>query len=143
MTTFKETKFVSGGAIHKLCVSSFGRDLKDWNGVFGKNAQWWALFPCDTPDGASPEPYAVCTTGLHFDKMAIFNLCVGDKHRRKGYGRRLLSQIVEKFGSDYTLFLFVDKTNRPAISLYRSFGFFFTMDLFVPPQGEICMKREN
>lgn len=55
----------------------------------------------------------------------IFNIAVWPEVRRKGLGRRLLSEVLPRLESAgvETIFLEVRVSNVPAISLYSSFGF--------------------
>ena len=58
--------------------------------------------------------------GTKKDKGYISNLKVMSSYRRQGYGTMLLKDAIQKFhGADLT----VDRTNEPAIKLYKKFGF--------------------
>ncbi len=59
------------------------------------------------------------------DEAEIGNLCVLPEYRGKGTGRKLLSSMIELLKSKgcSTVYLEVEETNVPAISLYEKFGF--------------------
>jgi ribosomal-protein-alanine N-acetyltransferase len=59
------------------------------------------------------------------DEAEILTIAVSSRHRRRGYGRLLMEDVVrrlyrERIGS---LFLEVDRANAAAVALYRSLGF--------------------
>ncbi len=68
--------------------------------------------------------YAILAIGI--DEAHIMNLCVSPDAQGGGWGARLLDQIIaiarEKKIVD-TLLLEVRKTNKPAIALYKKYGF--------------------
>lgn len=59
------------------------------------------------------------------DEAEIGNLCVLPEYRGKGTGRKLLASMIELLKSKgcSTVYLEVEETNVPAISLYEKFGF--------------------
>ncbi len=59
------------------------------------------------------------------DTMDINNICVSREFRGRGIGRRLLRECLDiaQKKEVRTVFLEVRRSNRPAINLYRSFGF--------------------
>ena len=59
------------------------------------------------------------------DEAEIGNLCVLPEYRGKGAGRKLLSSMIDllKGKGCNTVYLEVEDTNVPAISLYEKFGF--------------------
>ena len=60
-----------------------------------------------------------------YDEIHITNLAVVPGHRRKGIGRRLLSELINKKSSEdiNDVILEVRVSNLPAIALYGSYGF--------------------
>lgn len=61
-----------------------------------------------------------------FDECSLLNLGVALHHQGKGYGRRLLAFMLERARSQGRrhCFLEVRESNRPAIRLYESRGFY-------------------
>lgn len=60
----------------------------------------------------------------HLDKendIVWLGIMVADNLKGKGYGKKILSQLITKYDSD--IFLTVDKDNQSATSLYKKFGF--------------------
>lgn len=60
----------------------------------------------------------------HLDKendVVWLGIMVGDNLKGKGYGKKILSQLITKINND--IFLTVDKDNHSATSLYKKFGF--------------------
>lgn len=55
----------------------------------------------------------------------ILNLCVDTKAQRQGYGRRLLSHLLDVAKSRETEYVFLEvrKSNEAALKLYQNFGF--------------------
>jgi [ribosomal protein S18]-alanine N-acetyltransferase len=55
----------------------------------------------------------------------ILTIAVEPRSRGRGYGRRLMEEVSRRLYRDRaeSLFLEVDETNRPAVSLYRNLGF--------------------
>ena len=67
--------------------------------------------------------YGVMSVGA--GEAHILNLCVGEVHRCRGVGRRLLTYLVERGGASgmSEAFLEVRPSNTSAIRLYLSLGF--------------------
>jgi len=105
------------------------------DGIFGGDAQWFGL-----KDNGSI--VAFCTIGINNGIVFLYNVGVAPSHRRQRYGYCLIENIIKKYGH-MDIILFVKKTNRPAINLYRKFNFEYTDGKFVPPSGEICLMREK
>ena len=103
------------------------------NGIFGANSQWFGLKDQDNI-------IAFCTVGRTPNHAIIFNFGVLKQYRNKGYGFKLMEHIIDKFKST-NICLFVNKTNRIAIWLYRKFHFEYTDTAFQSPLGQICMIR--
>lgn len=58
------------------------------------------------------------------DEAHINNIAIDNKYRAKGYGRKLVSKIVEDLlNSNYSITLEVRHDNDIAINLYKSLGF--------------------
>ena len=59
------------------------------------------------------------------DEAEILTIAVHSRHRRRGYGRFLMDDVVRRLYRERiaTLFLEVDRTNRAAVRLYQSLGF--------------------
>ena len=60
-----------------------------------------------------------------FDDAELIRIAVSPEHRRRGIGRRLLSELIEETGRRgiHDIFLEVRSGNAAAIGLYRSAGF--------------------
>lgn len=67
--------------------------------------------------------FAICQTVL--DEATLFNIAVEPRFQGKGYGKRLLSELILqlKQQSVLTLWLEVRESNQPAQRLYHSLGF--------------------
>ena len=72
------------------------------------------------------EIIAVCLVGKYEKKIGIDLLCVKEAYQRMGIGKSLLGFCIkncEKKGYTF-FFLHVATTNKPAIKLYKKFGFY-------------------
>ncbi|RPE95752.1 ribosomal protein S18-alanine N-acetyltransferase [Frederiksenia canicola] len=67
--------------------------------------------------------FAICQTVL--DEATLFNIAVDPKFQGKGYGKRLLSELILQLKQQgvRTLWLEVRESNRPAQQLYTALGF--------------------
>lgn len=67
--------------------------------------------------------FVLCLIG--FDYLEIHNICICNKHRRKGLARQLITELIRraKERNLYIIQLEVRSTNLSAISLYESLGF--------------------
>ena len=62
--------------------------------------------------------------------MSIWNMCVGEAHRRKGHATKLVNQCKrDAWRANLRLWLRVDKSNTAAIALYEKCGFTKTTDI--------------
>ena len=59
------------------------------------------------------------------DEAEILTIAVHSRYRRRGYGRFLMDDVIRRLYRERiaTLFLEVERTNHPAVRLYRSLGF--------------------
>jgi GNAT superfamily N-acetyltransferase len=122
-------------------------NLNSWkqimNGCYGSNAIWYALFSC------AGEPYdwshllAFCTIGGNGHFYLLYNFAVLKDYQRMGYGSQLLDNVIKQFDSSRNVYLFVKKTNRIAIRLYRKYNFEYDDQTFMPPYGQICLVKYN
>ncbi len=108
-----------------------------FNGVFKDEAKWYILTSSN-----SDEILAFCTVGTTPTFSFIYNVGVLECYRNQGYGSQIIDAIVKLY-TTHNLYLFVDKSNRVAIKLYRKFGFEYIDNAFVPSQGEICLVRSQ
>jgi [ribosomal protein S18]-alanine N-acetyltransferase len=60
------------------------------------------------------------------DELHVLNLATRSDRRRRGIGRALMNRLVEFARAERVrhVFLEVRRSNRPALNLYRSLGFF-------------------
>lgn len=111
------------------------------NGLFGDQAEWYGL---KLP--VSDEVVAFYTIGhiddLRSSRVMLYNVCVAPQHRHQGYGQRLMKELLKMYG-DREIFLFVNPDNRDAMTLYQRFKFREVQRVYVPPKGEICLKRSG
>jgi len=108
--------------------------VNDKNGVFGDKAQWYGLVDQN-------RLVAFCTIGVVNDQtIFLYNVGVHPTSRHQGFGCKLMENIIEHY-KKYDIVLFVNKKNRIAIKLYQKYNFKLAERLFIPPLGEICMKR--
>lgn len=86
---------------------------------FKPDYRLWALTEADVLQG-----YAV--VAYLFDEAHLLNLCVGRPYRACGAGRRMLRFLIKVAFEEgmQRIILEVRRSNRPAISLYESEGFF-------------------
>jgi ribosomal protein S18 acetylase RimI-like enzyme len=105
------------------------------NGLFGDKAEWYGL---KLP--VNDEVVAFYTIGHRDHRVMLYNVCVAPQHRHQGYGQRLMKELIKMYG-DREIFLFVNPDNRDAMLLYQRFKFREVKRVYVPPKGEICMKR--
>ena len=103
------------------------------NGVFGDRAQWWGL-------SIHEHMVAICTIGIADPHGIIYNVGVHPQYRQHGYATHLLNEVINQY-NQRDLCLFVDKSNRPALHLYRKFNFEYIDNLYVPPPNHICLIR--
>lgn len=59
------------------------------------------------------------------DEAEILTIAVSPRHRRRGYGRMLMEDVIRRLYREHiaSLFLEVERTNAAAVGLYRSLGF--------------------
>jgi ribosomal-protein-alanine N-acetyltransferase len=59
------------------------------------------------------------------DEAEILTIAIGSRYRRHGYGRLLMDDVIRRLYRERiaTLFLEVDRTNKPAVGLYQRLGF--------------------
>ncbi|EFM99718.1 ribosomal protein S18-alanine N-acetyltransferase [Actinobacillus pleuropneumoniae] len=86
--------------------------------------------------------FAICQTVL--DEATLFNIAVDPNFQAKGYGKRLLSALIERLREQgiLTLWLEVRESNLAAQKLYDSLGFnevTIRKNYYPTPSG----KREN
>ena len=74
---------------------------------------------------ASTEPVAFALAWSVADELQLLDMASHSEHRRKGYARALLSELLSYARREHKrLFLLeVRQSNEPAIRLYRSVGF--------------------
>jgi [ribosomal protein S18]-alanine N-acetyltransferase len=65
--------------------------------------------------------YLICSR--YADVWHLMNIAVDSSHRRHGYARALLEEMLERAGPDQPFTLEVRTSNTPAIALYERFGF--------------------
>jgi ribosomal-protein-alanine N-acetyltransferase len=65
--------------------------------------------------------YLICAR--YPDAYHLMNVAVDADHRRRAIGRLLLQEMLERTGADASITLEVRASNKPAITLYESFGF--------------------
>jgi ribosomal protein S18 acetylase RimI-like enzyme len=53
----------------------------------------------------------------------VRSVAVHPEYRRRGYGRALMEEVIERGGRDIVIDLFVEEENADAIRLYQSLGF--------------------
>jgi ribosomal-protein-alanine N-acetyltransferase len=74
------------------------------------------------------------------DEAEILTVAVGSRHRRRGYGRLLMDDVIRRLYREHiaTLFLEVERGNAAAVGLYRSLGFTVAgerRNYYAAPQG--------
>lgn len=81
----------------------------------------------DSPSVLAQRETVACGLGIcqgHY--VGLYDIVVGEDHRRKGYGAQLVEALlnwgIERQGAHYA-YLSVVAENRPAINLYARFGF--------------------
>jgi predicted acetyltransferase len=74
--------------------------------------------------------------------LFIYNVVVDINYRRQGLASQLLSYII-RYNPQSTFYLFVEKSNRNAIGLYRRFEFEYTPNALIAPDGSICLIRNR
>lgn len=58
------------------------------------------------------------------DNLCICYLYIYEQHRKKGYCKKVLSDIIEKNKNDYLyIYGFVEKTNKRALKIYSNYSF--------------------
>ena len=67
----------------------------------------------------------LCSAWLILDELHITSLAVHPKHQRKGLGKSLISDFIQRSNSLFTnhIHLEVKDTNKPAKAFYKSMGF--------------------
>jgi [ribosomal protein S18]-alanine N-acetyltransferase len=65
--------------------------------------------------------YLICSR--YADVWHLMNIAVDPLAQRRGYGRALLEELLERAGPDEAYTLEVRLSNAPAIALYEGFGF--------------------
>jgi ribosomal protein S18 acetylase RimI-like enzyme len=60
-----------------------------------------------------------------YSRIGLISLEISAEHRRKGYGRFLVSEILRRARENHVSVVAVQTaaTNEPALALYRSLGF--------------------
>jgi ribosomal-protein-alanine N-acetyltransferase len=78
-------------------------------------------------------------------KSVIYSIATDNKFRGEGYGRRLLEESIKemKLNGIYSILLYVDVKNIPAIKLYKKMGFqIIKKTKNICGQNEICYIME-
>ena len=78
-------------------------------------------------------------------KSVIYSIAVDKKFREKGYGRRLIEESMKemKLNGTYSILLYVNVNNTPAIKLYEKMGFRIIKETKdVCGQNEMCYTME-
>ena len=105
------------------------------NGIAGNQSHWFGIKD-------NNKIIAFCTIAHIQNYIILYNVGVDSKYRNKEYGSKMIKYIINNFGLE-KICLFVKKTNRPAIKLYRKFYFEYADNAFQPPAGYICMVRST
>lgn len=73
-------------------------------------------------------------------KSVIYSITTDNKFRGKGYGRKLLEESIKemKLNGIYSILLYVDVKNIPAVNLYEKMGF-----QILEKTKEICGQNEK
>jgi len=135
-------KTLMGYDLNQLNDQSLEAYAKVLNGLFGDRAQWWGIY-ADNGLGiyeTDDKLVAMATVGTTPQASFLYNIGVDPAYQRQGLGSSLISHLIKTYGHK-NIYLFVAKVNRPAISLYRKFGFEYIDKAYVPPAGQICMVR--
>jgi len=75
--------------------------------------------------------------------LALEDVVTYDAHRRKGYMRQMITEVVKREGAEVVRLL-VYPDNKPAIKLYRSLGFRFAKDgVYRKSLGARCADPED
>jgi ribosomal-protein-alanine N-acetyltransferase len=88
--------------------------------------------------------YAICW--LYSRELHIGNVAVSRKWHRQGIGSFIVSRIIEQFNDAEILYLEVRENNRPAINLYRKFGFdtlYVRKGYYPDGENALVMVRKN
>ena len=122
-------------SFEKLYHSIFP-EVTDKNGSFGNQSQWWQLV------NTEGQMVAFCTTGVIINQKVAFlyNVGVNPQFRHQGWGTKMLSELFKTLPK-YEFYLFVRQDNQIAIHMYQQLGFIPSPRSYVPPKGEICLKR--
>jgi ribosomal protein S18 acetylase RimI-like enzyme len=108
--------------------------ISDKNGLFGHEAKWYGYMQ-------NKSIIAFCTIGTVDNKTVfLYNVGVDPIFRHQGYGKKLMDYIIQLYGSR-DIYLFVGIENHNAIKLYQKYHFIHVNKAYVPPIGEMCMKR--
>ncbi|KKH95996.1 GCN5 family acetyltransferase [Methanosarcina sp. 1.H.T.1A.1] len=78
-------------------------------------------------------------------KSVIYSIAIDSKFRKKGFGRKLLEESIRemKLNRVFSVLLYVNVNNIPAIKLYEKTGFLIVKEVEnVCGQKEICYKME-
>ncbi len=95
---------------------------------------------CYVVDIDGPVGYVLVRVDEYAERLHILRLGVLPAHRRAGWGRALLTSTLTRVDG-YSVLLTVLKANRPAIALYRSFGFQVVGGTPGDPAGMFLMER--
>jgi ribosomal protein S18 acetylase RimI-like enzyme len=110
-------------------------DIRDPNGTFQNRAQWYGL------KNDTNHLIAFCTVGqVNINTIFLYNIGVDPSYQHQGYGFQLLNTVFQMY-HDCDAYLFVAKNNVVAIRLYRKCLFRRVDHEYVPPAGQICLKR--
>ena len=58
------------------------------------------------------------------------------KHRRKGYAKKLISEVLERLPTGTRVYSHISKRNTPSLASHRSCGFYKLLDYCVDTNGE-------
>lgn len=110
--------------------------VSDPNGLFGDRAEWYGI---KTITGEVIAFYTIGQIENRPDSpIMLYNVGVSPHHRHQGHGQQLIKNLLKMYG-DREIFLFVNPSNKEAMSLYKRFKFREAKRAYVPPKGEICL----
>ncbi len=101
-------------------------------------------YPCVAEENGEMVGYAV--SWYFSGELHISNIAVRPELRRRGYGRRLLEHLLQRFPKHEIAFLEVRKSNQAAINLYLKYKFrklYLREHYYSDGEDAYVMVREN
>lgn len=115
---------MSSADLQQVVAIERAATISPWSAVQFEESlqQHHCLVLCDDENSEVVNGYVIISTLL--DRAEVLNICISTDHQGRGYGSRLLSEVISQLPQEIELLcLEVRVSNFSAIRLYLSHGF--------------------